>query len=161
MKIAVISDSHDNAKNLSRAVAISNENNCAYIFHLGDIISPYTAKKMGDFNGTIKAVFGNCDGEKIGLLEAFDNMGYEIKKPPFEIKLKNKKIVLMHEPFLIDEMIESGKVSYIFYGHLHKIDYRKKKKTYILNPGEICGLLRKPTFYIIDLFSEKFEKIEL
>ena len=161
MKIAVISDSHDNTDNIGKAVDISNQNDCAYLFHLGDFVAPFSALKLDGFNGTVKAVFGNCDGEIIGLKKAFNSIGGEIQKPPFKLKIKNKKIVLMHEPLLIDEIVHSGEVDYIFYGHLHKIDHRKENNTHILNPGESGGWVVKPSFFICDLVSEQFEKIKL
>ena len=161
MKAAVISDSHDNTNNISKAVEISNKKNCSYLFHLGDIIAPFSALKLETFNGVVKAVFGNCDGERVGLLKAFNTIGGEIKKPPFELEIKNKKILLMHEPYLINEIVHSGEVDYIFYGHLHKIDQRIENNTHILNPGETGGWVEKPTFFIVDLLSNQFEKIEL
>ena len=50
-KIAVVSDSHDNKDNLEKIAALANDNHCSYLFHLGDFISPYTARRLKNFKG--------------------------------------------------------------------------------------------------------------
>ena len=161
MKIAVLSDSHDNTDNLGKVVMIANDNQCSYLFHLGDFVSPFTAQKLKGFRGLVKAVYGNCDGELLGLQRAITTMGGEIEKPPFKLELEGKSIILMHEPFLLEELVKSQEADFIFYGHLHRVDVRKEGKTHVLNPGEAGGLVRKPTFFIVDLAADSFEKISL
>jgi putative phosphoesterase len=158
VKIAIISDSHDNIINIKKAVNIANKNHCEYLLHLGDIVSPFSAKELGAFKGIVYAIFGNNDGEHQGLISAFNQFGGFINRAPYKIELNGKKIVLMHEPYLLDELITSKAFDYIFYGHLHEIDYRKIKNTVILNPGELGGWLSKSTFYILNLENEMFEK---
>lgn len=161
IKIAVVSDSHDNANNLERVAATANQYGCSYLFHLGDFISPYTAQRLNAFKGIVKAVFGNCDGELLGLQRTIITMGGEIQKPPFKLELEDKKIILMHEPFLLDALIKSQTADYIFYGHLHKVDERREGKTQVLNPGEAGGWGHPPSFFIVDLDSGSLEKISL
>ena len=158
LKIAIISDSHDNTKSLKNAIQIANEQKCSYFFHLGDVISPYSAKFLGEFNGIVKGVFGNCDGDRVELTKTFNNFGGEIRNPPFKFNIKGKSFVLMHEPYLLDEIIKSDEINYIFYGHLHKIDFRKISKTTVLNPGESAGFKKVSNFFIMDLFTDNFEK---
>jgi len=161
MNIAIMSDSHDNVENLKRAVDIANEKKCDYILHLGDIVSPFAAKELGRFNGIVYAVFGNNDGEHQGLISVFNRFGGSIERAPYKLELKNKKIVMMHEPYLLDELIISEQFDYIFYGHLHEIDYRKIKNTVILNPGELGGWLNTATFYILNLKTGRFDKVAI
>jgi len=161
IKAAVVSDSHDNVGNLEKVTAIANDKKCAYLFHLGDVVSPFTAQRLIAFKGIVKAVFGYCDGELIGLQRVFNTMGGEIDKPPVTLELEKRKIILMHEPFLIDELVKSQDADFIFYGHMHKVDLRKVGKTHVLNPGDAGGWVRKPTFFIVDLLSGEHEKINL
>ena len=51
MKTAIISDSHDSVRNLKNAIDIANKAGCYQLFHLGDIIAPYTAKILENFKG--------------------------------------------------------------------------------------------------------------
>jgi putative phosphoesterase len=161
LRIAVVSDSHDNATNLEKAAGIANEQNCSYLFHLGDFVSPYTAQKLKEFKGIIKAVYGNCDDELPGLQKTIITMGGDIDKPPMKLELEGKQVILLHEPFLLDELIKSQETDFIFYGHLHKANVRKEGKTLVLNPGDSGGWVQKPTFFVLDLDSAAVEKISL
>jgi putative phosphoesterase len=161
MKVAVISDSHDNTHALNKAVDIANNSDCSWLFHLGDIISPFTAKKLSHFKGKIKAVYGNCDGERIGLLKAFNAFKGVINNPPYKFNLEGKDIVLMHEPVLLEEITKSQQLDFVFYGHLHQVDHREIGKTLILNPGESGGLLSDPTFFVINLSNKSLKKYDL
>jgi putative phosphoesterase len=161
IKIAVVSDSHDNKDNLEKVAAIANDNNCSFLFHLGDFISPYTARGLKTFKGIVKAVYGNCDGELLELQKAIVTMGGEIEKPPYKLELDGKKIILMHEPFMLEELVKSQEADFIFYGHLHKVDVRREGKTHILNPGDAGGWVRYPSFFIVDMNTHSFEKIML
>ena len=161
LKIALFSDSHDNVKNLKKSIRISNEYNCTHIFHLGDIVSPMAAEELGNFTGELIGVYGNCDGDKLELQKVFNRIGGQLEKSPLKIKLNNKLFILMHEPYLLDEIIKSGEADYIFFGHTHEVYFRRKGKTVIINPGEISGIKNEPSFYILDLETENFEKIEL
>ncbi|MCK5004703.1 MAG: metallophosphoesterase [Candidatus Aminicenantes bacterium] len=161
LKISLLSDSHDNIENLKKVVDISNDRNCSHIFHLGDIVAPISAEILKNFNGEVIAVFGNCDGDKIELKRVFNLIGGEINKPPYKFRLFNRSFILMHEPFLLREVILSGEPDFIFFGHTHECDFRREGKTVIINPGETAGIKNKPTFYIMDIFKDDFEEINL
>ncbi len=160
-KIAVMSDSHDNTDNIGKIATIANERECSYLFHLGDIVTPSTAQKLTAFKGIVRAVFGNCDAQFSGLKRVFNNFGGEIERPPYSFTLEDKKLTLMHEPYRLQELIDSGNSDYIFYGHLHKVDTREVGKTMVFNPGDAGGGVRKPSFLIISLHSGEYELIEI
>ena len=161
IKISLLSDSHDNIKNLQKSVQIANKEKCTHIFHLGDIVSPMTAGVLKGFKGDLTGIFGNCDGDKLQLHKVFNKLGGRIENPPLKIVLNKKLFILMHEPWLIEEVIKSGEADFIFYGHTHEDYFRREGKTVIINPGEVSGIKNDPTFYILDINKEHFEKIEL
>lgn len=157
-----MSDSHDNTENTSKVVQIANKMGCELLLHLGDISSPFCAERLSAFDGDVKAVYGNCDGEVIGLQRMFSSFGGEIHKPPLELEISDRRMVLLHEPFLLEDLVYSGTIDYIFYGHLHTADLRQVQDTYILNPGETGGWLHhQPTFYIINTDLNHFDKIDI
>ena len=156
-----MSDSHDNIRNLENAVELANHRRCSHLIHLGDIVSPMTAQTLSVFNGEITAVFGNCDGDILELRRILNNLGGSINKPPYKISLSGSSCILMHEPYLLEEVIMSGEPDFIFFGHTHEPYFRREGKTVIINPGEIAGIMRKPTFYILDIPRENFEQIDL
>ncbi len=161
MKIAVMADSHDNLANLERAIARANEEQCAHLLHLGDIVAPFTAQRLREFKGLVRAVFGNNDGEKLGLQRAFTTFGGTIENPPLKLELAGRKIAMMHDPFLIEEVAKSHEMDYIFYGHLHKARLQHYGRTTTLNPGDLSGWMAEPTFYIVDLAANECQKIKI
>ena len=161
MKVAVMSDSHDNRDNILKVVAIANQEKCDYLLHLGDMVSPFAVLALKGFLGKVIGVTGNCDGEVSGLQKAFDAIQGLVYKPPKTITIQGKRCVLMHEPVLIEELTKNNEVDYIFYGHLHKVDVRQINQTTVINPGESGGWVEKPYFIILDILTGEHETVEL
>jgi len=162
MKLAILSDSHDRMDKIFKFIEIVKKENINLVIHLGDFVAPFTFKLgfnlLKDENISFVGVFGNNDGEIIGLLNA--SYG-EIYKPPHFLEIKNKKFLIMHEPYFIDDIM-TNKADFILYGHTHQIDIRKKDNLMIINPGELCGYItQKSTFVILDLEKEKVQVIEV
>jgi len=161
MKIAVISDTHDHLSRLERAIGIANDKNCEHLLHLGDIVSPFSAQALKKFQGMVNAVFGNNDGEIMGLSRTFTAIGGEIERGPVKLEMDGKRVLMMHEPWLLEELAHSGDFDYILYGHLHRPDRRRLGSTWILNPGDGGGWTAKPTFLLIDTATDVCQQIEL
>ena len=85
-------------------------------------------------------MYGNCDGEKLGLKKAFSSLG-EIQEPPLIFEYNNIKILVLHIPDQLEDHVQEGKFDIIIYGHLHEPKAEKKNNTLIINPGETCGWL--------------------
>jgi putative phosphoesterase len=138
--IGVMSDSHDNLTQIRKAVAVFNGAKCDLVLHAGDMVAPFAARELAALHGPLRAVFGNCDGEKQGLEMAVEKFG-AIKEAPFIIEHGGRQILLVHYHFSIATYASSGKYDVIVYGHTHKADIRKEGKTLLLNPGEAGGWL--------------------
>ena len=149
MLIGIISDSHDNLPAIKKAVDIFNKENVEIVLHAGDYVSPFTAKEFGKLKMKLTGVFGNNDGDKPYLLEKFKNIG-KIQQDPVELEIDKRKIVLMHQPKFIDDLLNSRSYDIVIYGHTHEIDIRKNKSL-VINPGECSGWLTdKCTIVLID-----------
>ncbi|MDI6641257.1 MAG: metallophosphoesterase, partial [Elusimicrobiota bacterium] len=123
MKIGIIADTHENMPLIAKAVNIFNNTPVELVLHAGDIISPITFKEFKNLKAKLIAVFGNNDGEKIMLMKKFLEIG-EIHMNSCELEFETKKILLMHEPELLDALVASQKYDVIVYGHTHKLDIR-------------------------------------
>lgn len=141
MKIALVSDSHDNLNFIRKFVSDVKNKKIELIIHLGDIISPFSAGEFLKAEKKIIAIFGNNDGEIKGLSSMLD-----IKPFPREIEINGKKIVLYHDPLFNEENLWD--FDFLFYGHTHKKYFIKRGKTLIINPGELCGYLTSLSTYV-------------
>lgn len=149
MLIGVISDTHDHMENIRKAVKIFNERKVGVILHAGDFVSPFTWRAFKDFAGEIYGVFGNNDGDRVLLRNMY---GDRIQRQIRKIEIDGKKIALMHEPQMIEELALTGNFDLIIYGHMHEVDIRRVNNTLIINPGEACGwLYGKATLVLLDL----------
>lgn len=159
MLIAVISDTHDHMENIRKILEILKKRAVKVIIHAGDFISPFTWRVFKNFDGEFYGVFGNNDGDRVLLKKMY---GDKIQKAIRTIEIAGKKIAIMHEPQVLEELALSEKFDLIIYGHMHEIDVRRVGKTLILNPGEACGwLYGKATFVILDTESLETEVIEI
>ena len=67
MKIGIISDTHDNVPKVKEAVTIFNEEGVDLVIHAGDYIAPFAVAPLNNLKCDYVGVFGNNDGEKLGL----------------------------------------------------------------------------------------------
>jgi len=156
-----MSDSHDNVDAIKKAVSFFNEAQCELVLHAGDIIAPFAARELGHLSCPVKAVFGNCDGEKAGLKKVFVSLG-AIEKEPFIFTYAGRAVLLTHTHFANEKHKRSGKYAVIVYGHTHKPDIRKSNDILVLNPGETGGWLTgKKTVALLDPVSLEAEIVIL
>lgn len=159
MKIAIISDTHDNLNNLRKAVEIINSSGVQHVFHAGDFTSPFTIRVLKELGCPLTGVFGNNDGDKLLLKEKFNG---SIHNQPYITTFNEKRIAMMHEPVFIDALRDSGHFDIIIFGHTHEPVVREEKGVLIINPGELAGwLYGKPTMAIVDLNMMRAEIVKI
>jgi putative phosphoesterase len=153
--IGVMSDSHDNVTQVRKAVALFKNAGCALVLHAGDVVAPFAARELAALGCPVKAVFGNCDGEKQGLETALEKFG-NIQDAPLLLAHGGREILLVHYHFSVATYASSGKYDVIIFGHTHKPVIQMEGKTLLLNPGEAGGWLTgKSTVALLD--PEKLE----
>lgn len=146
MRIAIVSDTHDNMANFNKVIDFLNKENITVMLHCGDICNQSTideAKK--NFKGEITFVRGNGDYELEDVLESMD------------VELGGKKIAFVHYPDKAMALAESGQYDLVFYGHTHKPWEEKIGNCRLVNPGEVAGQRFKPTFALYDTETDKLE----
>jgi len=139
MLIGVLSDTHDQADNIKKAITILNEEKVDLVIHCGDWVSPFI---VGFFSGLvcpIKGIFGNNDGDRFRHLFFKDRWGLdlELEERFLELNVDNKKIAVFHGdyPQLVNALVQCGSFDAVFHGHTHKRVLEKVGKTLSLNPG--------------------------
>lgn len=145
MKIAIVSDTHDNWPNFKKAIEWLNKEKIELILHCGDINGQEIideAHKL--FKGEIKYAKGNAD--------------YELEIPDkTELELENKKIAFMHFPSEAKKAAQSKKYDVVFYGHTHRPWDEKVGDCHMINPGELAGQFYKPSFAVYDTATGNLE----
>ena len=136
--IGIMSDSHDNLDAIQRTVHFFADMNCELVVHAGDFIAPFAARELENLGCPVKAVFGNCDGEKHGLDKIFRSFG-EIKEAPLTFSYETLHFLVTHIPARHDSSFVSGKDNIIISAHTHKPDVKKEKNALLINPGETGG----------------------
>lgn len=164
MKIAIISDTHDNLPNFEKAVRWAKENGVETIIHCGDVACPSTLNSaLADFSGRAFLSLGNADAghnwekratslprqAKAGGVAHFKGVG--------KIEIGGKKIAFCHFPEVAKDLAKSGEYNLVFYGHTHKPWSEKIKTCYLVNPGNLAGILFQPTFAVFDTETDNLE----
>ena len=138
--IGIMSDSHDNIDAIRKAVKLFNTKEVDLTIHAGDLISPFTVIEFQKLDSELIAVYGNNDGEREGLKNAYNELC--ILEDFKEISLEGWKFAIIHgtHPAIVDSLIKSGKYDIVISGHSHKLEILNDK-TLLINPGEVCGYL--------------------
>lgn len=175
MKIAIISDSHDNLSNVYKALDWVNKNGISEIIHCGDVCAPAALREIAiNFQGKIHLVYGNVDGDHKGMeriKDEFENLIIygDVGEILISRKQKNKKIkkqgrqsgnykiAFTHFPWTAKELAEAGNYDYVFYGHTHKPWEEKAGNCKIINPGTLAGMFYKATFATLDINTDLLE----
>ncbi|MBI4687421.1 MAG: metallophosphoesterase [Nitrospirae bacterium] len=161
MKIGIISDTHDHIPNIKKSVQIFKEKEVDFVLHLGDYINPAA---VNAFNGVkLIGVFGNNDGDKPRLIQAFGNIGGEIKGDFHEFEIDGLKFACYHgtERGLKNALVECGKYDVVVYGHTHECKNKVIGNTLALNPGTAHGFWNKATVLIFDTENKDTEIVNL
>lgn len=166
MKIAIISDIHDNLVNLEKCLKWCAHDHVEKIICCGDLTNGETLEFLSEnFSEDIFLVRGNMEIYDEDELAAYSNIINGGRTAIWEIG--GKKIGVCHEPFLIKEVfakiqspllrgvpegrgVSNDKLDIIFYGHTHKPWIEEKGGTKIVNPGTLGGVFSRATFAVYD-----------
>ena len=159
--IGIMSDSHDNIDAIRKAVRLFNTKDLDITIHAGDLISPFTAIEFQKLDSELIAVYGNNDGEREGLKNAYKDIC--LLEDFKEISVEGWKFSIIHRtnPAIVDSLRKSGKYDVVVCGHTHKLGVLNSN-TLLINPGEVCGYVSsKQTVVLLDTDDLSFEVIYL
>ncbi|MFH1233955.1 MAG: YfcE family phosphodiesterase [Patescibacteria group bacterium] len=149
MKVAIISDIHDNSLNLKKSLAWCEKNKIKELICCGDITNSDTLRYLAEnFLGKINLARGNMEIFEETEVGQYKNINYLGLFGA--VKFDNKKIGICHKPELIVEVKKLGHCDLIFYGHTHQPWIKKEKGITIANPGTLGGVFYKASFGVCD-----------
>jgi len=165
MLIGLIADTHDNLPMVDRAVRRLNEENVGLVLHAGDYVAGFVIPRLEELKAKLIGVFGNNDGDHELLRKRFsENKRLELRGNFAEITAGGLKIALLHggDVELLEALINQESFDVVVHGHTHIHEIRKKGKTLVVNPGEVCGYLTgKSTLALLDTVKREARIIEL
>lgn len=148
--IGILADSHDNLSALGRAVRLFNGADCDLVIHAGDFVAPFAARELGGLACAVKAVYGNCDGERKGLRAAFEGLG-EIAPAPLGFEHAGRRFLVAHLGVPAARALGARPPDVVVVGHTHKPEVRRDGGLLVVNPGEAGGWLHgRSTVALLD-----------
>ena len=140
MRIGVVSDTHNNLRNVGRIVELFNDARVARVVHTGDITQAKTLDALARLQAPLFGVFGNNDCERESLERAIETHGFSFREPPLECVWHGRRIVVVHDPRDLENLAHT-RHDLALHGHTHLYRLAHTGKRLEFNPGECAGHL--------------------
>ena len=165
MKIAIISDIHDNLANLQKVLDYCQKERIKTIICCGDTASEETLEFLQtNFSGKILLVPGNMDAgywDYDDLSKKFSGTNLKIFPDIGKAEFDGHKVAFVHFPEKARELAKSGKYDLVFYGHTHQPWEEKINHCRLINPGNVANIRYPATFAVWDTSNNQLKLIRL
>ena len=141
MLVGVVSDTHNNLKNIEQIISLFNNEEITLVFHTGDITNSKSLEKFSTLNADLIGVYGNNDRNEVGLNDIALQNNFQFQEPPSLITLCDKNIAIFHEPDVIYDFLSENKhIDIVIHGHTHRYRHELINDVLLFNPGESAGM---------------------
>src|SRR5262245_6767764 len=160
MKIAILSDTHDQVEPTRRALRLARDHGAAMALHCGDIEGPPVVELFRGWEAHF--VPGNCDWAIDALRQAIAGIGATLHERFGHVEAGSVKIAFTHghDRGLLDDLEASGAYDYPFHGHTHVPVERIAGPTRVINPGALHRAAVK-TFVVLDTATGHVRRVEV
>lgn len=151
MKLALLSDSHNNWNGLEAGLKKASELGCEAAFFVGDLVRPEGVNTLAGFSGPVHMILGNNEFqiEKIWTkAEETDNVIFHGEV--CDIERKGLRIFMHHYPQPAEEKAKTSEYDLCLHGHTHQFRFDTVDNTLLVNPGAITRMGNKPGWAIFD-----------
>jgi uncharacterized protein len=168
MRVAILSDIHDNLWNL--AAAINAVQGTDLLICCGDLCSPFVIDELAKFPRNIHIVFGNNDADLYRItMKAAQKPNCHVHGELFQQELGGKRFAVNHFDYLAKPMAKSGDYDVVCFGHNHEFEIGRQGACLLVNPGPIMGAKfssgkwedTDPTFVVYDTASNQPERFTI
>ena len=162
MKLAILSDSHDNIWALRNAMPRLAAADAA--LHCGDLCSPFMLKELGQGlqDKPVHVVWGNNEGDILLMTRTVAQFTNITLHGAFaELEFEGVRVALNHYPDIARGLAASGQYDLVCFGHSHIASLVKVNDCQLLNPGEIMGLMGPRTFAMFDTATKAVEFVNV
>jgi putative phosphoesterase len=152
MRIAILSDVHDNIWKLETLLA---ELEADALVFCGDFCAPFTLAQIAEgFTGPIHVVFGNNDGDQFLLSRVAGRFPHVALHGEFaELEFDGRRLAVTHYPAIGRAIAQGGIYDLVCHGHSHEQSVEQVGRTLRVNPGEVMGRLGPSTYALYDTTS--------
>ncbi len=161
MKVAVLSDSHDNIWNLERV--LQDVADAGMLIFCGDLCAPFTLDMLGaGFAGPVHVTFGNNDGDILLLTRIAAKYPHVTLSAPFgQAEADGRRLAFVHYPEFGEGLAALGRYDAVFVGHTHRPVVQRVGNSLLANPGEVMGRFGRPGYGIYDTETGAFKHVDL
>ena len=158
MRIGIVSDTHNNLKNVGKIVELFNEAGVHRVIHTGDITQAKTLDVFAHLNMPLHGVYGNNDeGEMHSLVERATAHGFDFRDPPYEFTWHERSIIVAHDPLELEGRVHAQH-NLVLHGHTHLYRHERDGHQLTFNPGECAGHMKGfNAIGVVDLVSLETE----
>ena len=164
MKLCIVSDSHDRAESLARAVREGVAAGAGAVVHCGDVIGANTLRAASRLGLPLHVIHGNNLGDSAAMhalaREPGSNVHYH--GADARLELAGRRVFVVHYPDYGHAMACTGDWDLVCCGHSHraKIEHVanvRGGKSWLVNPGTVAGISAEPTWLLADLAAMRFQ----
>ena len=139
MRLAILSDIHDNVWKLAAALELVRGADA--MICCGDLCSPFVVHQLGQgFGGQIHIIFGNNDGDLFRITaNAARYPQMKIHGEMLRGEFGGKSFAANHYDNIARAIAASGEFDVVCYGHNHVYEVGRIGRTLGINPGSIMG----------------------
>ena len=150
MRVAILSDIHDNVWSLGAALGAISE--ADILICCGDLCSPFVIHQLGrGFQNPIHIVFGNNDGDMFRITANAANYSQiQIHGHFFHGNIGGKNVAVNHYDNIARAIAAGGQFDVVCFGHNHIFEVARVGSTLAINPGSIMGASFAPDGNRID-----------
>jgi len=170
MRLAILSDIHDNVWKL--AAALDRVRGADAMICCGDLCSPFIVHQLGrGCPAPIHVIFGNNDGDLFRITaNAARYPQIRIHGEILRGEFGGKRIAANHYDNIARAIAASGNYDVVCYGHNHVYDVSRIGRTLAINPGSIMGATFAAdgtrtdvpsTFVIYDTETDQVQRFEV
>ncbi len=160
MKIAILSDIHDNIWKLEKLLAGLE---AEVLVFCGDFCAPFTLAQIAEaFSRPVHVVFGNNDGDQFLLTRVASKFSHVTLHGDFaELDLDGRPVAVTHYPQIGQALARGGVYDLVCHGHSHERIIERVGKTLRVNPGEVMGRFGLSTYALYDTTTGEAEIVEV
>jgi len=138
MRLAILSDIHDNLWNLAAAMPVLQT--ADVLLCCGDLCSPFVIDELVQFSGSVNIVFGNNDADLYRITaKSLKKTNCQVHGELYQATFDGRRIAMNHFDYLARPMAKSGDYDVVCFGHNHEFEISRHETTLLINPGPIMG----------------------